>query len=192
MVHLATIFAWATGFASKMHAYAKMTAKWPVDLAVQKMNSSYQCGQINLLDAQGSKCPEVTACWTFVKNAHIKSRQFSVRFYSSVCVLHIIMKLLYSIRLYMMIKKVSSCWSRTCNGDELACFENFPFSRKSRLPWFRILRTHRIWYMYRTRFWAKQLSYTEIQGWICLARGDTGDLCLRCNRLMLSAGPKWV
>ena len=80
-----------------------------------------------LLDVQGSKWPEATACWNLVKSAHIKNRKFSDWPCGSVCMVHIGLKILQSNRLYMRIKKMYTCWGRTRYGDELARFEGFVF-----------------------------------------------------------------
>ena len=91
-----------------------------------------------LFDVQGSKWPEVTACWIFDHFADSKSPKFSVWSYGSVCVVRIGMKTLQSVELYMRIKKMYTCWGRTRHHDELARFgHRWVFSpRKSTIAGF--------------------------------------------------------
>ena len=71
-------------------------------------------------------CGICTILWEVVsKGSHIKDLKISVQSYSSVCMTDIDKKSLQSLRLYMRMNKMYSCWGRTHNGDEIACFESF-------------------------------------------------------------------
>ena len=146
MGHVAVIFTWMCVFEIKTaHSSKNDRQSVPQTWSFKTEFSSPMQSFGYLLDVQGSKWPQVTACWSFdyfADFANPEIPKFSVWSYGSVCVVWIGMKTLQSVELYIRITKIYTCWGRTRHHDELARFGHrwviFSVNRQS-LGFFSVL-----------------------------------------------------
>ena len=130
MVHLVVFFEWACTFWNKnrnsyendrqvFHGPWRSKTEFSLTIA------------INLIPTWRTRL-KVSRSYSmlFGQNAHIKSAKFLVRSDGSVCMLRIGMTMYQSIKPYMRIKKMYTCWGRT------QCVLKVAWFRKSRLSWF--------------------------------------------------------
>ena len=127
MGHLAVIFAWvAQTFETfeQMHHQAKMTAKYPMDLDVQKLSRVHACDHFDSYMAHFAQGHKKLQQFSFLANCHTQNLSF-FRFGPMVRSTYDVSswKVYNFLRHDVGIKKIHTYWCCTRNPVELEYFE---------------------------------------------------------------------